>query len=320
MKRFRLFIIIFLIVGVISYLFYTEGTLPVDKNDTTSKIINIPKGSGLNYIANYLRNQGLIRNRVVFFIVVKQLGVEKNIQAGNYRLSPSMDTFEIAKNLTHGTFDTWVTVIEGMRKEEVAHLLSEKLDIPEEEIIDNSQEGTLFPDTYLFPKDATVGAVLQIISTNFTKKYSQELQNEARKKLLTDHEVLTLASIVEKEAKYEEDKQKAASVLLKRYRNGMPLQSDSTIVYALGYQEEGKTWWKKALTTADLNLNSPYNSYKHTGLPPTPICNPGVISIKAVLEADENTPYLFFVSDSKGHLHYATTNEEHEQNIKKYLR
>jgi UPF0755 protein len=230
-----------------------------------------------------------------------------------------MNAFEIANNLTHGTLDVWITLIEGTRREEMAQVISKELDIPEVELIKLSNEGYLFPDTYLFPKDATAGSLISIMENNFKQKFSAELKTQAEKKGLTENEVIILASIVEKEAKTPQDKKVVAGILLKRLEADWPLQVDATIQYALGYQSSEKSWWKKALSFDDLEIDSPYNSYKNKGLPPGPISNPGLYSIEAVVTADKTTPYWYYISDKQSNMHYAKTDEEHQENIRKYL-
>ena len=320
MKKLIILFILLVLAGFGSYLIYKEGTLPVDKSDLSSKIFVIRNGEGLTEVANNLSSEKLIRNKIVFYIVIKRLGYERKIQAGDFRISPSMDAYEIAKLLTHGTLDIWVTIIEGLRREEIAQLISQNLDIPESEFLKLAQEGYLFPDTYLFPKSATAAGVIEVFSNNFEKRYDENLKSAARRKGLSDDEVIILASLVEKEARLQEDMQDVASVLLKRLQNDWPLQVDATIQYALGYQAQEKRWWKTHLTSADLKIDTPYNTYKNLGLPPTPISNPGLNAIKAVVNANVNTPYWFYVSDKNGKLHFARTNEEHEANIRKYLR
>lgn len=317
-KRY-IIISLILIFAVGFYLFYREGTLPFNKTDKTNKIFVVARGQSLNNIVNNLAKEDLIRSKLVFFLVVKKLGIERTIQAGDFRLSPSMNAFEIAKNLTHGTLDVWVTLIEGTRREEMAQIVSKQLDIPEVEFIKLAPEGYLFPDTYLMPKDATAGSVILILQNNYKQKFTPELKTETVKKGLSEKDVIILASIVEKEAKHEQDKKTVASILLKRLEENWPLQVDATIQYALGYQPLEKSWWKKVLSFDDLKIDSPYNSYKNKGLPPTPISNPGLISIEAVVDADSSTPYWYYVSDKQGNMHYAKTDEEHNENIRKYL-
>ncbi len=319
MKRF-IILGIFVIASIFSFLYYKEGTLPVNSHDKSVKLFVVKRGEGTSSIVKHLYSEQLIRDRVVFYTIVKRLGIESKLEAGMFRLSPSMSTEEIALALTKGTTDIWITVIEGLRREEIAELIAQNFSIPESEFIKQSQEGYLFPDTYLIPKDATLEQVLSIFTRNFNQKYNEDLKRIAQQKGLTDQEVITLASLVEKEARHDQDRVAVASIILKRYKNDWPLDIDATIQYALGYQPAQKTWWKKNLTKDDISVNSLYNSYKHPGLPPTPICNPGLASIQAVLNADVNTPYWFYISSKDGStMHYAKTVEEHNENIRKYL-
>ncbi len=318
-KRYVLLFLI-LVVGVSSFLVYKEGSLPVDKSDKKTEIFVVARGSGVNQIAEDLNKAGLIRSKLIFYFVVKLNGLENKIQAGDFRLSPSMNATELAQALTKGTLDQWVTIIEGLRKEEIAQILNEKVGIDEAEFIQKAREGYLFPDTYLIPKGSSVDTVLSIFQNNFDRKYTPDMQSIASQRKLTDDQVITLASLVEKEARSFENKVIVASIMLKRFNRGMALDLDATVQYALGYDPIKKTWWKKVLTSADVKMNSPYNTYKNAGLPPTPICNPGLDSINAVLQADQNTPYYFYISSSDGStMHYARTLEEHERNIEKYL-
>jgi len=318
MKNTIIGIIFFIFIGFGLFIYYKEGTLAVNKNDATSKIFVINKGESLNTIAKNLSNEGLIRNKIVFYIVVKRLGIERKIEAGDFRLSARMDVYEIAKNLTHGTLDLWITFIEGTRKEEMAQIISQNLDIPETEFIKNAPEGYLFPDTYLIPREATAGSIINILGANFDKKFDVELQDKAKSKNLSPKETIILASLVEREAKLNEDRPLVASVILNRLKIGMKLDIDATVQYALGYQPDQKSWWKKDLTQENLEIDSPYNTYKNPGLPPTPISNPGLAAIKAVIDAPE-TDYLYYVSDKNGKMHYAKTLEEHNENVRKYL-
>ena len=207
-----------------------------------------------------------------------------------------------------------------MRKEEIAQQVSQSLNIPEIEFLKYVREGYLFPDTYLIPKSATAVVVIKIFEDNFNRRFSDELREKARNKGFTVEQVLTLASLVEREARFAEDRPKVASVLLNRLENEMKLDIDATVQYALGYQSEEKSWWKKQLSLEDLAIDSPYNTYKNAGLPPEPIANPGLASIQAVVDADPNTPYLYYISDKSGHLHFARNLEEHNENIRRYLK
>ena len=321
MKRIYILAMLF-IIGIIGFgLFYAEGSLPAQPTVKTKQNFVIAKGDSVNKIINNLEKQGFIRNRLVFFIIVKQLDIENKIQAGLFRISPSMRAKDVALTLTHGSDDVWVTVIEGLRKEEIAQILSDDVGIPESEFIKRAQEGTLFPDTYLIPRDATIDQVLNTFASNFNKKYSDTLRSQARAQGLSDSDVLILASIVEREANSFQTMKQVASILRKRLKEGYPLQVDATVQYALGYQEEENSWWKKSLSLEDLKISSFYNTYTRTGLPPGSIGSPGLSAITAVIESDTNTPYLYYISNKDGsQLHYARTLDEHNENIRKYLR
>lgn len=310
-------LVIALITG---FVLFREGSLPVNKQSPETKIFVIKKGDSLIEIARNLKKEDLIRNRVVFFAVVKQLRIEKKIQAGDFRLNQAMSSYDIARNLTHGTLDVWVTIIEGLRKEEVAEVASDALGIPEVEVINKAEEGYLFPDTYLIPKDSTAEAVISILRNNFENKFNNDLRAKTKQLGLTPEEVVILASLVEREAKFDIDRPKVAGVILNRLKIGMKLDIDATVQYALGYQSEGKTWWKQGITDVDKLINSPYNTYRLAGLPPGPISNPGLASLEAVANADISSPYLYYLHDKTGKTHFAKTLEDHQKNIQKYLR
>lgn len=308
--------ILFLLGG---FAFYFEGSLPVDKNDTQNRVFVIPPGQGLNAIARDLEKEGLIRNKIVFILVVKQLGIEKNIQAGDYRLQRSLSATDLAKSLTKGSLDTWFTVIEGLRNEEIADRVTKDLGIPSADFLAAAQQGYLFPDTYLIPKDATSETVLLIMRNNFDSKFTPEMKAKALKNGLTENEVVILASLLEREAIFDADRQEIANIMLRRLEEGHKLQIDASVQYALGYQPAEKRWWKKDVTLEDLKFDSPYNTYLILGLPPTPISNPGKASLDAVVNGTTDTQYLFYIHDSKGRTHYARNLAEHQRNIDKYL-
>ncbi|MFA6005167.1 MAG: endolytic transglycosylase MltG [Patescibacteria group bacterium] len=310
-----LVVIILMAAGV--FLWFKEGQLPVNPTDKTIHSFVIEQGQSMNVIINDLQKQDLIRNRVVFYALIKKLGIERSIQAGEYRLTKAMTATEIAENLTHGTRDTWVTVVEGLRKEEIAQLFAKSHNIKELDFILEAQEGMLFPDTYLLPSGITAKDVVATLLSNFEQKARPVLRQAGVKNLNSD-EILVLASLIEREAKSYEDRQMVAGILLNRIDDGMPLQVDATVQYALGFDETTNSWWKKDLTFEDLKVNSPYNTYENAGLPPGPICNPGLDAIRAVIN-ETPSDYLYYLTDEKGVMHYGKTLEEHNQNIKKYL-
>ncbi len=316
MKRSIILLAILLLFACAAVLWWKNGSRAQDPANKSSQIFIVAKGEGVREIANSLKTKGLIKDPIVFFLQTKRLGLDKNLEAGDFRLSPSMDLNTIVQNLTHGTLDIWTTIPEGVRGEEIANILQK--DIPSykpgwRETL-ATREGYLFPDTYLIPRDADINLVMSLLNNNFSKKYNEI---NAEKTRLSQQEIVTIASLVEREAKFAQDRPLVASVILNRLGIGMKLDIDATVQYALGWQEDEKTWWKKNLTKDDLNINSPYNSYKNPRLPPSPISNPGLSSIIAVVNPSK-TDYLYYVSDKSGHLHFAKTIEGHNANIQKY--
>lgn len=299
-----------------AFLWWKNGNRAQDPANKSSQIFVVAKGEGVREIANSLKTKGLIKDPIVFFLQTKRLGLDKDLEAGDFRLSPSMSLYDIIQNLTHGTLDIWVTIPEGIRAEEIADIL--KKDIPsykpDWKVALATREGYLFPDTYLIPRDADINLVMSLLNNNFDNKYNGV---GAEKTILSQKEIVTIASLVEREAKFASDRPLVASVILNRLEIGMKLDIDATVQYALGWQEDEKTWWKKNLTSDDLKINSLYNTYRNAGLPEAPISNPGLSSILSVVNPSK-TNYLFYVSDKSGHLHFAETIKEHNANIQKY--
>ncbi len=313
-----LVLVIFLFLSL-GFIWWQQGKAPVNPFNKTPKIFVVGKGEGVRIIASRLRKDNLIKDQVVFFLLIKKMGIDQNIQAGDFRLNQAMDAQTIAQTLTKGMIDIWVTILEGWRSEEIALKMASDLQLPESQFLKYSQEGYMFPDTYLIPKEATAAAIVQILKDNFRQKVTEDLQKEAVKNGLTLKETIILASIVEKEASGGNDSNLIAGILLRRLKSGWPLQADATLQYALGYQPEEKTWWKKSLTDFDKKFKSPYNTYLNIGLPPEPICNPGLASIRAVIYP-EKSDFWYYLHDPTGGVHFARTIEEHEANIEKYLR
>lgn len=304
------------LIFIASALWWKNGLSAVNKNDNDPQIFIVERGQGIREIAKNLKDQGLIRDQIVLFLLTKKLGLDKKIEAGDYRFFKSMSASDIANGLTHGTLDIWITIPEGNRATEIAQLLEKRIPSYQDEWAEEleKKEGYLFPDTYLIPKDADISLIISIFKNNFNLKY-KTLGNP--KNNLTKDEVVTIASIVEREAKFDRDRPLVASVILNRLNLGMKLDIDATLQYGLGFQEKEKRWWKKSLTENDKTFDSSYNTYLVNGLPPTPISNPGLSSLDATVNP-ATTNYLYYISDSKGNNHYAVSYYRHLDNIKKY--
>lgn len=321
-KRFPVLLVALLMAAGAAIWWKYAGS-PVNPRDTTARTFIIARGDDVRQIANKLWQQNLIHDPVSFFLLIKRLGIEKNIQAGSFHLAPSMSEAEIAQKLTLGTEDMWITFPEGWRSEQILdYLQSQKIDDGNWDMATEVKqwqpsEGKYFPETYLVPKLITVSGVRALMNQTFNERFTQQLQTDAQAANLTPEQVVILASLVEREAKYPADRPIVARVLLNRLVAGMALDVDATVQYAVGYTA-ADGWWKKELAIDDLKIKSPYNTYTNPGLPPGPICNPGLSAIKAVVYPDKNN-YLFYLTGNDGQMHYARTLEEHNQNVAKYL-
>lgn len=314
-KFFFLIVLLVLIIGGFGA-WWINGITPTDSADKQERVFIVDQGEGVRQVANKLKTQGLIKDPVIFFLLVKQQGIEGKIQAGEFLLSPAMSASKVADVLQTATNDFRVTIPEGKRAEEVAEILQKHFlnydPTWEEQLIAN--EGYLFPDTYSFAKEATIDTIIMTMRDNFEKKYATIPQHT---RSVSKEDLVIIASMVEREALFDEDRPLVASVIFNRLDIGMGLNIDATVQYVLGYQSMNKTWWKRHLTTTDLKVDSQYNTYIHAGLPPTPISNPGLEVLTAVATAPD-TDYMYYISDNTGHNHYTKTLEEHNIAIEKY--
>ncbi len=327
--KFKIVLIGLLILTVLTplviYLYFQSQLKPVSTQDTPIRFVINP-GQPLKHIAANLEEQKLIRSALAFRILVTQMSITTKIQAGDYRLKPNQTSQDIAKTLTHGALDIWITFPEGKRIEEQAQILEEKLNdstndnyrFNKEEYIAEAVEGYMFPDTYLIPKDASASAVAEKLRSTFDAKVGKALLSKGLKNRLTENQVVILASLIEREAKTIEEKAIIAGILHNRLRIGMALQVDATVQYGKGYDVAKKSWWPPVFLEEYKTVQSKYNTYLISGLPPAPIANPGLESIRAAAEPAE-TDYLYYLHDSEGKIHYAKTVEEHGQNIRDYL-
>jgi len=316
MKKLIIITLLLIIVALGSILWWKNGVSPVNSANKESVIFVVQKGSGLKEIASKLEMAGLIKNRVIFFLYTRLGKFEEKIQAGDFRLSPSMTAQEIAQNLTHGTLDIWITIPEGKRAMEIAETLKEKIPTYNSSWTNilALNEGYLFPDTYLIPKDANIEMIINLMKDNFDQKYSGI--NTANSKL-TKSQIVILASLIEREAITDAEKSIIAGILLNRLNAGMALQVDSTIQYAKGQNAVNKKWWEPVILEEYKSVISDYNTYLFIGLPPGPISNPGLKALRAAANSTD-TNYLYYLHDKNRIIRYAKTLNEHNANIEKY--
>lgn len=316
MRKLLIVFILFILLAIGTFVYWTIGNQALNPSDQLTKRFVIQKGDSIREIGISLKKEDLIKDPVVFFVYIRLYGPDRKIQAGEYRLSPSMRLAKIVEELQYGTLDRWVTIPEGYRAEEIVNVLKKEIPSYKESWRDvlNDNEGYLFPDTYLIPRDAEINMVVSIMRNNFNRKI-QELGLAVSDPRIT--KTIIVASLIEREAVTNEEKPLIAGVIKNRLDIGMKLDVDATIQYALGFQKNENRWWKKELTTDDLALVSPYNTYRNAGLPPGPIANPGIEAIKAALNP-QNHSYYFYIHDD-GKIYPAKTIEEHNANVQKYL-
>jgi len=322
------------------YLNLRSDDIAAAASDEANEVLfTINPGETASTIAPRLQREGVISDSQLFLWLVRYRGVDAQLEAGEYELRTNMTMDEVVESLQHGRLrEAFVTIPEGRRAEEVALLLedggvgdaerflalvrsgTDEYDFLADRAADapSSLEGYLFPETYRIPANYDVEGILDLMLTTFGERFSSEMRQQATEKGMSIHEVVTLASVVEREAVVPEERALIASVYLNRLAQHMYLQSDPTVQYALGYQEDADQWWKIPMSLEeDVLVDSPYNTYMYPGLPPGPICNPGLASIQAVLEPAD-TPYLFFFSKFDGSHAFAETYEEHLRNQEQY--
>lgn len=308
-------------------IWFIAASRPVSP-DTNKRInITISKGQGLNSIGNTLKEAGLIRSVRAFRIQIIISNLATKIQAGDFAIPPNLSLSQVAQSLTHGTSDRWVTLLEGWRSQEIAQALVDVLskDNPDYTFdadafiaLTRDLEGKLYPDTYSFSRTTTA----QDVVDRLTGRFSSQIETLTNNSGLSDYQALILASLIEREALADSERPIIAGVLLNRLNNGWPLQVDATVQYA-------KTssscriltcdWWPNNITRADLEIDSPYNTYKNQGLPPAPISNPSFTTLKSAYNPAK-TPYWFYLHEPTGEIHFAKTIEEHNANVAKYLK
>ncbi|HEY0584483.1 MAG TPA: endolytic transglycosylase MltG [Chloroflexota bacterium] len=318
---------------------------PVDAQDSEKQVVTVRTGETAGDIGADLQQRGLIRSGLVFRLAAEQAGVGGSLAAGDYELSRSMSTTEIIQVLAKGQVKRGLvaTIPEGWRTEQIADRLeatgvasrddflraaASPESVPGFDVVGAAApprlEGYLFPETYEVAQKVPGTRAAELMVRMFSQRVGDALR-APRESKLTQYQVLTLASIVEREAKQASERSTIASVYLNRLAVSMPLQADPTVQYAIATRDGASAvaynYWKNELTVQDLQVDSPYNTYQVAGLPPGPICNPGEASIRAVLQP-ATTDYMYFVANTDGsgtHL-FARTLDEHNANVRKVNR
>jgi UPF0755 protein len=328
-----LFILVF--IGGGGYLYIKSALQPVDKDSKAKTKVEIPIGSSVTGISQKLEDSGIIKNAKVFKYYVKFKN-EAGFMAGEYELSPSMEIPEIINRLKTGKVlqqaAFQLTIPEGKQLKEIAQIIAKTVNLPEEEVFNQLNdrtfiqkmmgkfpsllttdilnpnikyplEGYLFPATYPFYKQNPTVEEMVVTMLEQTQKVIIPYLAEQGKEEYTAHQLLTMSSLIEEEATKEADRKKISSVFYNRIEQGMPLQTDPTVLYAQGKHKERVLY-------EDLEVDSPYNTYKHKGLPPGPIANAGKDSLEAAVQPAD-TKHLYFLATPEGKVLFTDTLDEH---------
>lgn len=287
-------------------------------NFPSNRAVSISDGMSVAEIAENLENEGIINSKLSFTNFVLLLKLESNVVGGQYYFEKPVNVFEVARRVTRGEYNMdqlRTTIPEGSSVKEIAAIVKKNYPLFNDALFISTatvREGYLFPDTYLLGADARPEKIIGLLTATFNKKIQEQKIADAIQAFgrpLKD--VVTMASILEGEARQTHTRQIVAGILWERMRVGMPLQVDATFKYINGKTTED-------LTLDDLKIDSPYNTYVYRGLPPTPISNPGLDSIMAAVTPIK-TKYLYFLTDDDGNMHYAETFEQHQINQNRYL-
>ncbi|MFZ5351117.1 MAG: endolytic transglycosylase MltG [Bacillota bacterium] len=330
---FTLLLFLFLIAAAAGYFYYSNNLQPATSGSREIEI-DIPKGTGVKGIAAILESKGVIKDDMSFWIYCRLNNKDSKFQAGRYVLDSSLSVDEIINKLTSGQAKIETvkfTIPEGYELRLIADKLSEqglvdravfeealKEDIYDYDFLseigdrENKLEGYLFPDTYEVYKNVKSEDIINKMLSRFNQIYTEEFRSRARELNMTTDQVITLASIIEREAKVEEERKLVSAVFHNRLKINMMLQSCATVQYLLKER-------KDVLTYKDLEIDSPYNTYKYAGLPPGPIASPGLKSIEAALYPAD-VDYLYFVAKEDGSHIFSKTYQEHlnaQRKIKK---
>jgi UPF0755 protein len=340
--------LIALVAACGGYALLREIRAPAGEGAEVVELVVEP-GDSTGVIATKLRRANLIRQPALFSALVRAKGLEGQLQAGSYLLRPNMTMSDILAALQHSPVEELeVTIPEGWRLEEVATRFAATGVVDEGEFLDVARnaaafkesyfllgslpegatlEGYLFPDTYRISATSTVTQIVQMMLSRFDEQYGL-LEKDVRVPDRSVHELVTMASIVQREAARVEEMPLIAAVFWNRLKpekaaetGGGRLQADPTLQYALGFSQQEQSWWRKELTEADLQLADPYNTRVNAGLPPGPISSPGLAALTAAVQPDESAEYMYFVAScaGDGSHQFAVTIEEFQLYEQQYL-
>lgn len=308
-------LLLILLMGSAATVFLYDYAInqPLKIYEDTLFLVN--KGDSLNKIAQSLQDKKLINDKYIFILFSKINRIYPQIKAGEYLFNGEFSVKQTAEKLSSGkVYLRKVTFPEGLTSTEIAKILHKENFLSKDEFAAPA-EGSILPETYAYMRGDSPEKIIKQAQKAMQNVLEQAWQErDPNLPLQSKEELLILASIVEKETGIGMERAQVASVFVNRLRLGMLLQTDPTVIYAL---TNGKEDLNRPLTRKDLSIDSPYNTYKYAGLPPTPICNPGKDAIYAAAHPSE-TPYLYFVASGNGGHNFAATLSEHNENVRKW--
>ncbi len=275
----------------------------------------IPKGANTKIVAQELKKSGVIDSELLFRLVTRLNSADKNLKAGEYQFMPKVSVLQVMEKIARGeVYYRKITIPEGLTVGQIMYLISNYPGLSGEISLD-VKEGELLPETYSFELDAPRDSII-LQAKNAMDKIKQVIWDNRGEGLpyKNINDMMTMASIIEKETAVPDERAVVASVFVNRLHKRMRLQTDPSVIYAL---TEGEFELKRPLRKNDLNIDSPYNTYRNYGLPPHPICNPGVEAMEAAAHPDK-TDYLYFVADGEGGHNFAKSLNEHNRNVRKW--
>ena len=312
----KLIIIFLIVLSVLAYM-QIKGWIAASGPLLNVTNVVVPKGASLKTVAEELSRAGVIDKPWLFRIMARINGLAKHLKAGEYQFMPGISLQAAMDKIARGeVFFRRITIPEGLTSGQIMYLIANYPDL-EGEIDLDVKEGELLPETYSFELGASRNSIILQARSAMQKALEEVWASRDSSLPLKDvNELLTLASIIEKETGVPEERPLVASVFLNRLKKGMRLQTDPTVIYAI---TEGETSFGRSLKRADLKIDSPYNTYRNYGLPPGPICNPGREALMAAARPQQSD-YLYFVADGKGGHRFARSLNEHNRNVKAWVR
>lgn len=280
--------------------------------------IVVPLEGKQEEIITELKEKKLIRSVKMLNLIAGIFKFPGNIEPGAYMLRRNMNLIQITDTLMNHPYQKWVILVPGLRDEQIAERLAKKFSwdgVKTKEFLEAAEEGMMFPDTYLLNVDYTGKEFAQRLKNNFNEKFDAKMQEDLLAQNVKVTTMLKIASLIERESGSDDDKALIAGIIWNRLEKNMKLQIDATIQYALGTPSD---WWPH-VKPQDTKLDSPYNTYIIKGLPPDPIANPSLASIKAAVYPRQ-TDCLYYLHSLDKRIHCAVTYKEHQENIEKYLR